>query len=1099
MAVSGTTTSHSYKPGSAMAAESLAGIEFSDQSELTVTHFNAVTLAETVLSEGVHYTIGGTGLTGNGTITAIGSWPADDEFRIARATPRTQEVEFNPFELPDPDAIRAGLDKLTRIAQELGDKAARAQAVADAAAELNQRLVGLPHYYSTYLAAIGETVEDDLFTCDQDTDLAIFRRTASAPYYELVSFIYQAKEVRPEYFANWDADNTTNACLAALATGRDVILTHGVTYKVSANIGPVANYQRLGGSGVLDFIGNCGLVIPEGLVGCDIDVNINAPLHTGTAIKVLGAERSEIKTYIADAFNAVYIESANTTELRGWATCRGDGVQWFGNDTKRSDILTTWFVVDPGAGKYGFIWDGNCHSHDGFMGVVGGKGIVIRNTEGVATFPAIGRALLQVDYSETHGIAIEAGLDYDLICSYALGAAGSGLWIGPAINSYQVRLTGGKFVGNARYGIENLGGPVLEAGNTDKSSNTLGEVLGNVWSRFTRVNLDDNFYLARDGGGNPILVYDANDYEAYDRALNTWRRFIGGVEVSRTDSGGLFPGLIKTQRALAGAVARSLTEAERDRDTLFKFGVKGDARKLAGGAITSGTATLTVAGAGFTAADVGKYIEVAGAGAAGALLCTTIAAWISATQVTLAANAGTTVAAAAVLFATNDTAAINLALAQGRTIYAPGLDPDAGSVPQLPYICDYIELDNGGGLIGEYGQTLFKQRGGANQDFVRLASVNVSNWRLAGLMLDGNGGVNTTGCGINIVGPTASVGAYNPQVSVDPYFSMADLLVFNTAGDGLRMAGAAADGTAMRAGGSTIKNVRTFNCRNRGAYIDLYDGVICDLDCGVTGKQGIVFDQQCGALFVRGVKGWYTGQITPAQGEGVIVGGGQSTFKQVFAQANIPGHGIKLVGFYESDIDFVVQGAGNVTGFGATPAYLYVGTGSTLFKARGVCSQTAGAPFSTVNLIEFSTGTHASYDIDITHQGTYASLLAGDTQFPVGGGGVIQSIVLNGSQQLGRALRPVYPAGQNPTAGWVEYCDANMGNALVLRSSGGLTIPITPLEYTIAALPAAAAALKGARAYVTNGVAAPVLGAVPSTTGTTYCPVYCDGAAWRYG
>ncbi|MBS0474476.1 MAG: hypothetical protein JSR28_04915, partial [Proteobacteria bacterium] len=119
--------------------------------------------------------------------------------------------------------------------------------------------------------------------------------------------------------------------------------------------------------------------------------------------------------------------------------------------------------------------------------------------------------------------------------------------------------------------------------------------------------------------------------------------------------------------------------------------------------------------------------------------------------------------------------------------------------------------------------------------------------------------------------------------------------------------------------------------------------------------------------------------------------------------------------------------------------------------------------------------------------------------YPIGGGGVIQSIVLNGRQQLGRALTPIYQAGINPLSGWVEYCDANMGNALVLRSSGGLTIPVTPINYTIATLPAAAAALKGARAFVTNGVAAPALAAVPSTTGAAYCPVYCDGAAWRYG
>lgn len=447
----------------------------------------------------------------------------------------------------------------------------------------------------------------------------------------------------------------------------------------------------------------------------------------------------------------------------------------------------------------------------------------------------------------------------------------------------------------------------------------------------------------------------------------------------------------------------------------------------------------------------------------------------------------------------DDTAAFTAALQSGKPVYVPPLTPSGGSKPQVPYMVSQLVIPNGAVMVGQYGATYIRQTAGANRDLVVLAGPTVSNFKIDGLMLDGNAATNTSGNGVNIIGPTASVAAYNHQGSTDPYFTISNLLIFNCAGDGLRMAGAAADGTAMLAGGSVIENIRTFNTKNRGAYFDLYDAYISNIDCGVTGKQGIVFDQQCGALFVRGAKGWYTGQITATQGEGVIAGGGQSTFKQIFVQANVPGHGLRLKGFYESSIDFVVQGAGNVTGFGATPAYLYVDVGSTNFKARGVCSQTAGAPASTVNLIDFAAGTHANYDIDISHGGTYAALLAGDTQFPVGGGGSIQSIVLNGRQQLGRALTPIYPAAQNPASGWVEYCDANMGNALVMRSSAGLTIPVTPINYTIATLPAAAAALKGMRAFVTNGVAAPALGATPSTTGTAYCPVYCDGAAWRYG
>lgn len=64
------------------------------------------------------------------------------------------------------------------------------------------------------------------------------------------------------------------------------------------------------------------------------------------------------------------------------------------------------------------------------------------------------------------------------------------------------------------------------------------------------------------------------------------------------------------------------------------------------GAMTASSATLTAAGASFSASAVRKYIEVAGAGPAGGLLRTTIATFVSATQVTLAAAAVGTVSGA---------------------------------------------------------------------------------------------------------------------------------------------------------------------------------------------------------------------------------------------------------------------------------------------------------------------------------------------------------------------------------------------------------------------------------------------------------------------
>jgi len=67
-------------------------------------------------------------------------------------------------------------------------------------------------------------------------------------------------------------------------------------------------------------------------------------------------------------------------------------------------------------------------------------------------------------------------------------------------------------------------------------------------------------------------------------------------------------------------------------------------------AITTGTATLTMGSATFVAGDVGKTVKVLGAGATGGDLLTTILAYVSATSVTLATNALTTLAATASKF-----------------------------------------------------------------------------------------------------------------------------------------------------------------------------------------------------------------------------------------------------------------------------------------------------------------------------------------------------------------------------------------------------------------------------------------------------------------
>lgn len=120
--------------------------------------------------------------------------------------------------------------------------------------------------------------------------------------------------------------------------------------------------------------------------------------------------------------------------------------------------------------------------------------------------------------------------------------------------------------------------------------------------------------------------------------------------------------------ALNGVVTATAGLSANGQVTPQVYGAKADVVKLTDGAITSGAAAFTSASASFTVADVGKAIVVHGAGAAAADLVTTISARVSATAVTLAANAGTTSSAALTYYGTDDTAAIKSCVANGTAL-----------------------------------------------------------------------------------------------------------------------------------------------------------------------------------------------------------------------------------------------------------------------------------------------------------------------------------------------------------------------------------------------------------------------------------------------
>lgn len=107
------------------------------------------------------------------------------------------------------------------------------------------------------------------------------------------------------------------------------------------------------------------------------------------------------------------------------------------------------------------------------------------------------------------------------------------------------------------------------------------------------------------------------------------------------------------------------------------YGAVGDAKTVIDAVINSSSSTLTSATAAFVSGDVGKRVYVAGAGASGATLRTTISALTNSTTVTLGAAASTSVTAAWATYGTDDSTGIQAALdaagamVNGATVHAP--------------------------------------------------------------------------------------------------------------------------------------------------------------------------------------------------------------------------------------------------------------------------------------------------------------------------------------------------------------------------------------------------------------------------------------------
>lgn len=111
------------------------------------------------------------------------------------------------------------------------------------------------------------------------------------------------------------------------------------------------------------------------------------------------------------------------------------------------------------------------------------------------------------------------------------------------------------------------------------------------------------------------------------------------------------------------------------------YGAVADMVMARDGAITSGSAVFTSASANFIAGDAGKTIKVSGAGAGGVPLVTTILSRNSATSVTLATSASTTVSGTLYFYGSDDTLAVQQAMLANRRVRIDGSHLIVGTLP----------------------------------------------------------------------------------------------------------------------------------------------------------------------------------------------------------------------------------------------------------------------------------------------------------------------------------------------------------------------------------------------------------------------------------
>jgi len=326
--------------------------------------------------------------------------------------------------------------------------------------------------------------------------------------------------------------NDTTAIQLALNTGKSIFFVSGKTYKVTGTLSATADNQIINLNGAkIDFNGaSNGFSVTGGLQNvtiCDGEIE-GQNMTGGYVISISNADRSTINNVrVYNPYNFLYVEKANVCDVTNtWVNnIRGAyGIHWYGDTTKRSDILRLIGVnLSSDHVAVGIMWDGDCNTLQAQAVTIVKPtiGVHIRNTSG-GSIPAFGLFDdIEVDFPSSYGIKIDAGEDfYFSPLFYCHGSTtASGVYVGAAVPDDRVIISGGKITSHATYGIENYSR--VMAINLVIFDNVSGNYYNTdeIYSRSPRFEIDGNAYLSINSS-NPIVNWDVNDSDGYIRSTN---------------------------------------------------------------------------------------------------------------------------------------------------------------------------------------------------------------------------------------------------------------------------------------------------------------------------------------------------------------------------------------------------------------------------------------------------------------------------------------------------------------------------------------------------------------------------------------------------